>query len=1345
MDPAEELYEIVVRSGTGLLEQRAKTIINIARNEGPIEVRTLSDDALMVAIESAQLKINNDISEKSRQGYHQALHRLTGSSYQSVILPNDLTIEDVFIPLTVSQGCCDKEEVFSVDEVLAQGHAQIMIKGLPGAGKTTLLRKIARNCLEDYAAIGLDQSYLPLLIQLQAIGQAHGDDEAMILHALASHGQDLYGTDWLPPSGFLRTWPKKARAEWLFLLDGYDEILESERSHVDSWLRAQIKGGRRIVMMTRPTSNMPSDVENLFRIYDIQGLDNVQQLELAQRLVGDKAESLIQQLEGMELGDLAGTPLLLTVAAIVMDEESGQLPRSRVDLYALFFRKWRQEENARFRGQLGFADLPAELLIDFPEWLARWTSDSPTTATPRIKTEYARHLVQGKGMSASRAEAIADNVVDYQSRRSGLFVIQGGLCTWTHPTFREYLVASSLGWSRIDSEEVATALAKWFDDRWRQVGLMLLRVLAQRNPETDLTLLVEPIIEQNYPFGIIFVLTAYVEGVPIERSQVESCVDRLSLHLSNRARHNLCARLLSRNEGEYDGHRLFRRLSDKQRFGNLADCYLMRLDAIARNADSVTESKECQRLAAFSDLQDVGAEQVLREIALDDSLILPVRFAAYSHLDDTTDLGSVLEETVQSLDQMDEQDVDSPLMLCCKNNQLKPIFDILEAGWHQYSEKALAALYNTDKGDELKRVAHRTENSPWVRVPAFGYWLALEGSNEPSVWNEFLALVLESEEWDDERAEQVLQVNGEHGNIDFLLFMATSKLPAHSSFAAKAVEKLLSLGNHDLILGRLNDPDLSIDVVAGILLQIALHGADDICVPALTRSQELVSRYSSHPRLIRATIELLYRNDLGSDTEVQINLLNGLLEHRADIEWCYTSRGILTRDTQTYLATADFETAKSLGVTGRTFGFSGIHYASIGDNASAIRDLDAAIEQSQVTIEIVRNLLSSLLNTGQVFRALDVASKHGWVASSGELHSTWARIHLCVGEVDEALRLYDEQETYGYLDPFALMHKSYALRIAGRFEEALKALENATPPPNDYTDVLSARVELASHLKDLRTGRAQLDRLAKAHPDFVDNDYLNALLSASNGVLSWFEDWCEFTAATYSEVFEERDFSYVVLDCAIVAANQDRGDVFESIVQHFLDKGGVAELNETLLCRLLDIEAVFSERPSISSCRQLLQAMLAQDLTLRKQAWKENSSGDGTSEANDLSPELIQAIRQLQPFYDVEQADLAEFALAESIAGRFGLDRTMGITIRKEDGSLRGYLKYEIEPEGSRRFRCSEDEMQSCVRILAENFGLRQLCFADYRIYERFSRFIESDKLNVECVVSAILYTEEAD
>jgi hypothetical protein len=262
------------------------------------------------------------------------------------------------------------------------------------------------------------------------------------------------------PDDFFQVWPQETEASWLLILDGLDEVPIEKRSDTLQWLTNLAGGltrlGHRLLVTSRPTSGGIELDPKLFCPYKVLSFDWNQACHFAGRWFGDNADRFLQQLEQVPVGALAGTPLLLTMAALVF-QRAGRLPKRRAQLYDEFVGIWLgrrhegdpDEEERRDLHRI-WGDL-FSVRRSLVERLALWCQEElrGQLIPIAIFTQQVERLVQdqeilGRTWTSERARQEAPRCARVLWERSGILRRQTEAISFLHPTFREYLSACAL-------------------------------------------------------------------------------------------------------------------------------------------------------------------------------------------------------------------------------------------------------------------------------------------------------------------------------------------------------------------------------------------------------------------------------------------------------------------------------------------------------------------------------------------------------------------------------------------------------------------------------------------------------------------------------------------------------------------------------------------------------------------------------------------------------------------------------------------------------------------------------------------------------------------------------------
>ncbi len=425
----------------------------------------------------------------------------------------------------------------SISEVMRR-HDQphVLILGEPGAGKSTLLRQMAERAWDTPDKIGLDAPCLPILVPLRRLAELDGSLEERLRRALTGElalAQDL-------PQGFFTRWRDQTGANWLLLLDALDEVPTDQRPRLMDWLGRILKtiGTNRVVVTSRPSGYTQGELDdNLFGHYDLLSFTPEQTGEFVLRWFDHdqaKANKFLQELDRMQVGDLRGTPLLLTIAAEVYLER-GALPERRTGLYEQFIDIWLGEAEQRgLRDELGerVCSVAKFVLARFALAMTEWSLfDGSEKTLAQVAAAYLRDALR---LSMEEVEADSHRLVQVMARRSGVFACRGNVYYFVHPSFREYLAACAviqecgqdLGrvWRR--------AVSHWTDEYWQGVVLYTLCVLSD---DRDVTWLLYRIWIQGqlrqislvWDEGAYFAGTALAERVRVAESLGDRIIDEL--------------------------------------------------------------------------------------------------------------------------------------------------------------------------------------------------------------------------------------------------------------------------------------------------------------------------------------------------------------------------------------------------------------------------------------------------------------------------------------------------------------------------------------------------------------------------------------------------------------------------------------------------------------------------------------------------------------------------------------------------------------------------------------------------------------------------------------------------
>ncbi len=345
------------------------------------------------------------------------------------------------------------EAVSSVDHIL--------ITGGPGAGKSIftqeLTRRLARIWLRDDPATvpPVEQPVIPLRIPARALGQA-----GSFSLAVATAVREVYGFSMVTePEAEL--FSRSAHgARWLLLIDGIDEIVDSElRNKLIRAIAGHAHNGApyRFIVTSRPLAGELAPLrQSGFISYSVEPFGQTDLRLFAKRwfiaqnadTAEEKAASFIHEILDGRLRDAASNPLLATIAAVAKTQNPVRpLPSSRIDLYG-WFCEYLIQDTARRRAILNEARRhlseqgyqKAEWVLHHIQEILEYLAEQHlTTEAPSLET--AQAWIDEKQPSEFTDVALSDGDLHGFLTSTGLLVAEGPGLRFLHRAFTEYLAA----------------------------------------------------------------------------------------------------------------------------------------------------------------------------------------------------------------------------------------------------------------------------------------------------------------------------------------------------------------------------------------------------------------------------------------------------------------------------------------------------------------------------------------------------------------------------------------------------------------------------------------------------------------------------------------------------------------------------------------------------------------------------------------------------------------------------------------------------------------------------------------------------------------------------------------
>ncbi|MFG3260489.1 NACHT domain-containing protein [Streptomyces sp. NPDC048172] len=337
-----------------------------------------------------------------------------------------------------------------VEQALS-GHRRVLLRGIAGSGKTTLVQWLAVTTARQDTLTGRLSHLIgrvPYVLPLRTLTRA-GARLPVPADFLAAVSSPLCGSQ--PPG-----WTDRvlAAGRGVLLVDGIDEVPESERERTRRWLRDLLTAfpDNLFLVTSRPSavredwlgtddftelslsSMRPADVEVFIRRWH--------EAAEAEPELGDALLSSVRSKP--DLGRLATNPLMCGLICALHRERRGFLPRGRKALYdaalsMLLERRDRERDMHRPDGIEMDEESQVELLQRLAYWLIR-------NGRSEMAHDDALALLERvlPSMRYVASQGTPEELFQHLLVRSGLLREPGhGTVEFVHRTFQDYLGAKA--------------------------------------------------------------------------------------------------------------------------------------------------------------------------------------------------------------------------------------------------------------------------------------------------------------------------------------------------------------------------------------------------------------------------------------------------------------------------------------------------------------------------------------------------------------------------------------------------------------------------------------------------------------------------------------------------------------------------------------------------------------------------------------------------------------------------------------------------------------------------------------------------------------------------------------
>ena len=215
------------------------------------------------------------------------------------------TIDELYIPLTIVQNGKKNNNRVIIDENLKNifyDPIKILIIDSAGMGKSTLVKFLSNFCIKKRWSI-------PFLIELRKLERGQSI-ESFIVKEIQLDNEKITGID-------IKELLK--RGDFIFFFDGYDEILEEDKSYITKEIRLFLTyASQNSFVLTSREDDYLSEFGD-FKKYHIKDLTSPEAFELIRKYdnYGEKSKELINEIKNNEnynaLHEFLGNPLMVSL------------------------------------------------------------------------------------------------------------------------------------------------------------------------------------------------------------------------------------------------------------------------------------------------------------------------------------------------------------------------------------------------------------------------------------------------------------------------------------------------------------------------------------------------------------------------------------------------------------------------------------------------------------------------------------------------------------------------------------------------------------------------------------------------------------------------------------------------------------------------------------------------------------------------------------------------------------------------------------------------------------------------------------------------------------------------
>jgi hypothetical protein len=354
-----------------------------------------------------------------------------------LVFPNkQIMIHDIYQPLTLESSSYKLFKIIKFDKKHLDKFGRILISDTGGMGKSTLMKWIGASIIEQKLAI-------PILIELKKISRKN-----KIINDICSQLGDAVND--FDKNLFLQLIDK---GEFVFLLDGFDEIKDELKSDVIKDIKSFIRKSSKnyFIITSRPESSLasfgefqrfnisPLSVEESFELINKYDTQNVN--KIASRLISDIQDRLTQ------VEEFLINPFLVSLLYRTYTYNK-DIPVKKTtfydDVYSALYKNHDLTKDGFKRDKLSGLDIE-----DFRTVLSLLAFDTAKAVEVEYTEQKLLSYLEGVRQKRIELKFRSSSFVEDIELTVPLFTRDGNILKWAHKSLQDFFAASYVNTSPI--------------------------------------------------------------------------------------------------------------------------------------------------------------------------------------------------------------------------------------------------------------------------------------------------------------------------------------------------------------------------------------------------------------------------------------------------------------------------------------------------------------------------------------------------------------------------------------------------------------------------------------------------------------------------------------------------------------------------------------------------------------------------------------------------------------------------------------------------------------------------------------------------------------------------------